>query len=220
MADNDDQAREPSGETSTVPTVTPAPPLPRIRTAQPSRLAQALDPTAATRLAALGLLVAGYVIALGINVVGYDADRQPFKIATNLSAFAALFVLALAIERLVEPFSRGLGPDSEEKKEELVEATLVAEGKPGDEAAAKQVADKQADVNDARAKTAVVTWGLASGLGFILAAALNITLLAVIAAEGSGRPPYWVDLLVTGLVIGAGTKPLNDLVTRMEKKAK
>lgn len=220
MAVNDDQARQqPSGGTSTARTVTPTPPS-EPAMARPRTLAQALGRTAATRLAALGLLVAGYLIAWGINAWIYDAERQPFKIATNLSAFAALFVLALAVERLVEPFSRGLGPDSEKSKEELTEKELVAEAKPGDQAAAKEVAETQAELNDARKKTAVVTWGLASGLGFILAAALNITLLAVIAAEGSGQPPYWVDLLVTGMVIGAGTKPLNDLVTQLEKKSK
>src|SRR6266508_7034829 len=144
MVDNDDRAREPSGAPSTVHTVTPALQVSGTGTAPPKTLTQRLGPTAATRLAALGLLVAGYVIALGINVVGYDDDRQPFKIATNLSAFAALFVLALAIERLVEPFSRGLGPDSEEKKEELVQATLVAEANPGDLKATKDVAEKQA----------------------------------------------------------------------------
>jgi hypothetical protein len=115
MAVNDDPApRQPSGETSTAHTATPPPP------------AQALGRTAATRLAAAGFLVGGYLIAWGINAWLYDAERQPFTIATNLSTFAALFVLALAVERLVEPFSRGLGPDSEKPKEELTEKELIA----------------------------------------------------------------------------------------------
>jgi hypothetical protein len=50
-----------------------------------------------------------------------------------------------------------------------------------------------------------------------LSSALNITLLQAIRGEGSGQPPFWADLLVTGLVVGAGTKPLHDLITKLEK---
>jgi hypothetical protein len=33
----------------------------------------------------------------------------------------------------------------------------------------------------------------------------------------SGQPPFWADLLVTGLVVGVGTKPLHDLVSTIER---
>ena len=42
-------------------------------------------------------------------------------------------------------------------------------------------------------------------------------LLTAVIATGSAQPPAWADLLVTGLVVGAGTKPLHDLVSRLEK---
>jgi hypothetical protein len=41
--------------------------------------------------------------------------------------------------------------------------------------------------------------------------------MQAVRANGSGQPPFWVDLLVTGLVVGAGTKPLHDLVSSMEQ---
>jgi hypothetical protein len=47
---------------------------------------------------------------------------------------------------------------------------------------------------------------------------LNITLMQAVRANGSGQPPFWADLLVTGLVVGAGTKPLHDLVANIERK--
>ncbi len=59
--------------------------------------------------------------------------------------------------------------------------------------------------------------GVATGLAFLLCAQLNITLLQAVRANGSGQPPFWADLLVTGLVIGAGTKPLHDLVSNIER---
>ena len=40
--------------------------------------------------------------------------------------------------------------------------------------------------------------------------------MQAVRASGSGAPPFWADLLVTGLVVGAGTKPLHDLVSNIE----
>ena len=57
---------------------------------------------------------------------------------------------------------------------------------------------------------------MATGLAFLLCAQLNITLLQAVRANGSGQPPFWADLLVTGLVVGAGTKPLHNLVSNIE----
>jgi hypothetical protein len=46
------------------------------------------------------------------------------------------------------------------------------------------------------------------------------------AASGSGGgqsptslPNRWVDLVVTGLVVGAGTKPLHDLISNIQTSA-
>jgi hypothetical protein len=46
------------------------------------------------------------------------------------------------------------------------------------------VTEKQKAVENARDKTAVVTWGLVSGLGFLLASVLNVTMLGTILAAG------------------------------------
>ena len=59
---------------------------------------------------------------------------------------------------------------------------------------------------------------MAPGHSVLLCAKLNITLMEAVAANGSGQPPFWADLLVTGLVVGAGTKPLHDLLTNIERQ--
>jgi len=58
---------------------------------------------------------------------------------------------------------------------------------------------------------------VATGLAFLLCAELNTTLMQAVRASGSGALPFWADLLVTGLVVGAGTKPLHDLVSNIER---
>ena len=137
-----------------------------------------------------GFAVVCFFIAWGLH----GSSASTYRIGSEWSAFAGLCILALAIERALEPFSRKLGPDSTEHKE----------------------AGDRGQVETCRRPTAVVTWGVATGLAFLLCAQLNITLLQAVRANGSGQPPFWADLLVTGLVVGADTKPLHDLVCNIE----
>ena len=64
--------------------------------------------------------------------------------------------------------------------------------------------------------TGIVTWGVATGLAFLLCAQLNITLLQASAPTAVDSRRFG-RLLVTGLVVGAGTKPLHDLVSNIEQ---
>lgn len=176
---------------------------------------------------ALAVAAVAYVVALVWLLPDCAAtDRgcgtgEVYRVSSDLSMFAGLFVLALAVERLMAPFSRFIGPDTEEKKDERDKAQAAVEsgasattdGKDPVEA----LAAAQADVDKSRQIGAIAHWGLAVAVGFLLAGQLDILLLSAIAAEDSARPAGWADLLVTGLVVGAGTKPLHDLVSRIEK---
>ena len=148
----------------------------------------------------VGLAVVAFFIAWGLH----GSRSSTYRIDNQWSALTGLFILALAIERALEPFSRKLGPDTTQAKEERDREASAAEG--------------QRAVDMRRRLTGVVTWGVATGFSFLLCAKLNITLMQAVAANGSGQPPFWADLLVTGLVVGAGTKPLHDLVANIERK--
>ena len=67
----------------------------------------------------------------------------------------------------------------------------------------------------AKADRVFVVGGLATLLGVILSLALGLYFLEAIQVQDPNRE---LDVFVTGLVIGAGTKPLHDLITRIEKK--
>ena len=139
----------------------------------------------------LGLAVSAYFAAWSLH----GNSSSTYRIDNQWGALAGLFILALAIERALEPFSRKLGPDPTEAKDK------------GD----------LHEIEVKRRLTAVVAWGAATGLAFLLCTKLNITLMQAVRADGSGQPPFWADLLVTGLVVGAGTKPLHDLVSNIER---
>ena len=148
----------------------------------------------------------------------HGSTASTYRIDSQWSALTGLFVLALAIERALQPFSAKLGPDTAKRKDARDRALATPPAHDGEDQAVKC----QRAVDMSRRLTAVVTWGVATGLAFLLCAGLNITLLQAVRANGSGQPPFWADLLVTGLVVGAGTKPLHDLVSNIEhgKQAK
>jgi hypothetical protein len=65
------------------------------------------------------------------------------------------------------------------------------------------------------ANKVVVMFALASAIAMILSGWLGVFLLAMI---GVHDVPVVVDIAVTGLAIGGGTKPLHDLITLLQRK--
>jgi hypothetical protein len=163
----------------------------------------------------------GYtILALVIAAVAFGAAwwlhgnaPSTYRVTSQWGAFTGLFILALAIERALEPFSRKLGPDTTKRKHARVRALAGAQLDEIDET----TVNYRLEVEMCRRLTAVVTWGVATGLAFLLCAQLNVTLMQAVGASNSGAPPFWADLLVTGLVVGAGTKPLHDLVCNIDR---
>ena len=171
----------------------------------PTASHRAAERTRRSIVASFGVVLVAYVAVLELH----GTAPSTYRIASEWSALAGVFIIALAIERALEPFTKYLGPDTDVLEQRRNEA--LVNGNADDKAA------RQADLQRGRELTAIVVWGAATALGFVLSSALNITLLQAIRADGSGQPPFWADLLVTGLVVGAGTKPLHDLVTNLQK---
>jgi len=78
-------------------------------------------------------------------------------------------------------------------------------------------------------------WAMAAALAMAICAWVGIFLLRSVETSGtpsvaaskslssdppgkspSNPPNRWVDLVITGLVVGAGTKPLHDLVSNVQ----
>jgi hypothetical protein len=69
----------------------------------------------------------------------------------------------------------------------------------------------------AKADRVVIVGGFATLLGVGLSLALGLYFLRAVQVQS---PTAWLDVLVTGLVIGGGTKPLHDLMALIEKPTK
>jgi hypothetical protein len=77
-------------------------------------------------------------------------------------------------------------------------------------------ASAQAQVETLRTNRAVFFWAIASVCGLVISGAFGIFLLQSIA---SGPVNPYLDLAVTGLFIGAGTKPTHDLISSLQAKS-
>lgn len=165
------------------------------------------------KLTAGSLITVGSVItAFLFLIIGYLAGmvvhqwNAPlgYRVDSAWQAYAGLFILAAGIERLIQPFSDVLG-DAPQKRGPATDSGL-ANG---------SLIFTPIDVNSKK-NTAVVTWGLASGLGCLACAVLGVGLLTAVTSANSSTPAPVLDVLVSGLVVGAGTKPLHDLITNIQ----
>jgi hypothetical protein len=66
----------------------------------------------------------------------------------------------------------------------------------------------------AKADRAMIVGALATLLGIVLSLALGLRFLSAVQVQS---PPRWLDVFVTGLVIGGGTKPLHDLIATIQR---
>jgi len=175
-------------------------------------------------------LVAGYLVLIagalaGITLALVVVDPPAFVPAAGFSAFAALYIVAQSLERLLEPLTKFVtgseGPGGPQKtKAEAVKArdiaigtALVATERTSKEAATANAAKFHQTVEQVRENTAVFIWGLASGLGMLFAGWFGLFLMRLAGATGT---PIAVDVVITGLAIGGGSKPLHDLIESIQ----
>lgn len=161
------------------------------------------DPTGAAKWTLIGLLLAGLVLSILLNAVGWTTRAfQPAQDATaNFALFAGFYVAAQVIERLLEVVSPLLPPWK----------------LPGEDEAAK--------VAHAKADRAAVVLGLATLCGVAASCGFGLYFLTAVGigvettdAGTVSNVSHTIDAMVTGLTIGAGTKPLHDLIGNIQNK--
>ncbi len=159
------------------------------------------DPTGMAKGWLLGLLLAAVVISILLNALGWTTKPfQPADTATaNFALFTGFYIAAQVIERLLE----------------VVAPLLPPWPLPG--------ADEAARTAHAKADRATLLLGVATVAGVIASCAFGLYFLAAVGigvetttAGPVSTVPHSIDAIVTGLTIGAGTKPLHDLITKVQ----
>lgn len=172
------------------------------------------------------------VIAAGVGAwqIYTQTDPKPLVVdVEGFAVFAPLYIAAQAIERFLEPLAALINVTTGEKsalkaarahKARLEALPANDPQRTLDQLAAADTAITQAEhaLAKAKAERAIPLWAAATVLGLLVCAILGLGLVEAIAKE---RPTSeflrTVDVLLTGLAVGAGTKPLHDLIARIEK---
>jgi hypothetical protein len=186
--------------------------------------AQSGDPGAAAAVpsqpASFGAIVGAFALvalgAAGSWVMWQSGHRTaPIQMQDTTTLFAVLFAFATAVERLLEPFSRFMPGQNGKAEVELAIAAMANQGHTYE--SLTRVAAAKARMERGRSSRALVTWGFATALATVGSSAGGFYLLHSIAGTGWNGIQTWVDAIVTGIVVGSGTKPLHDVISRMQK---
>lgn len=138
------------------------------------------------------------------------------------NVFAIFYVVAQVIERFVELLKNGTGTYDVVKANidtynvKIEHQKKIIENLKEGEDPTKLYEKLKADIKDKNKMDNNMVWHFfiyTSVLGVLAAYSLNLSFLSLL--EVKVHPA--VDILITGLVIGSGTKPLHDLITYIQK---
>ena len=155
-------------------------------------------------------------------------------LATGVGSFSLIYIMAQAIERILVPFSWfgggflggcGVTPGTPSKKglkKDYQSAMLKVAQAPAaaSEEAKKELSKKSAEtkhsIDQYQANLTGTSFGVAAALAMVVSGYTGTFLLRTVGLRTVG----WLDVLVTGLVIAGGTKPLHDLISNISSSAK
>lgn len=173
-----------------------------------------------------GLVAVAAVVAVVLDRV---SDTTVTIQTDEFVLFGIFYIVAQASERLVEPLMQTVAPQTKDLKAAVGDAktrlnqTLAAAVDDADavSAATEDVQEKKQALTDRQGQRAIIAWALASAFALVACGLLGLGLIGAVStveAEGDWDEVFAsVDVVVTGLAVGAGTKPLHDLITRIEK---
>jgi hypothetical protein len=162
----------------------------------------------------------GNLLASKATGVTFTASQDTLG---TIGFLALFFVMAEAMERLMEPVaelnlrfigSARIGKQNQQDKDAKAAEDSADPSTRNEKATA--AANSAAEANGIAANTKVFIWALASFIAMLASGATKVYFLQAIGFNGI---PDYLNVLITGLVIGGGTKPLHDLITLIEKKS-
>jgi hypothetical protein len=175
----------------------------------------------------VGIILFGFGFALGLFLQNqYHPNMSKIPVLNaGVSIFALLYVYAQAIERFLVPFSwfgggflrwgsttRGTKGTLAKKRQFAVAATERAGST---QETVTEAAKAKHDAEQYSANLTAGTFGIASLLAMAASGYSGVFLLYAVGVHSNG----WLDILITGLAVAGGTKPLHDLISNMSSSA-
>jgi hypothetical protein len=198
--------------------------------AGPSATGQGGEPAgeaaaAATPPASFGAVVAAFVLIAGAGTASWaiwtsGGSASIIHPPDTTAVFGVLIVFAAAVERILEPFSRWLPGRRTEAALEQSIAELANRSHLATQAHLAAVAEAKARVERARGNRTIVAWGIATAVATVASTSGGFYVLHAIAGPEWHGLPVWIDGIVTGIMVGSGTKPLHDIISRVQNGGK
>jgi hypothetical protein len=172
---------------------------------------KSIPKTSTIYLIGFGIIIVSILVVAVLDSLRIGWSLQNYTPAfTGVSIFAVLYILAQFVERVADPFSNT-----------SYFGHLEQDGAVGKVAGTKAAAGK-ANSDDDKYKQARIAsmWCFTSGIGIILCY-LTLGLLQVIGypSATTSYPTHLGDAIMTGIIIGAGTKPLHDLINLFDNSS-
>jgi hypothetical protein len=164
-----------------------------------------------------------FVIGLGVGLWLQYHYHPKFTnlptVAPGVGVFSLFYVMAQSIERVLVPVSwvggGFLGGGKLGTKRDLAKIRQLthveANQDPSDTEKAQAAANAKHDAEQYAANLTAVTFGAAATLAMLVSGYTGLFLLTTVGLHVSAL----LDLVVTGLAIAGGTKPLHDLITNI-----
>jgi hypothetical protein len=176
----------------------------------------------ATEPAGLGALFATFLLVAAGGAGSwaldhYGVNAQEIHLPDATALFGVLFAFATAIERVLEPFARFMPGRHAKGALERAVANMANKYHEATLDDLIQVAHAKSMVEKGRASRGLISWGIAVALATVASASGGLYLLHSVAGEGWQGIPLWIDAIITGVVVGSGTKPLHDVISKVQK---
>jgi hypothetical protein len=173
----------------------------------------------------LRVVIGSLVLVVAVAGISWllwkGVEPADFAPRSDYTALAGVVLLATAIERFLEPISRYLMP-ADEHEQQADEAKAEAVNTAADHSRSQN--DKQQAVTAAanalsvlrrrKSERAILFWSVSTSLAMLVGAATGVFCLRVVSTSSSTN--RFLDLVLTGLIVGSGTKPTHDLISQLE----
>jgi len=190
------------------------------------------EPVATSIAPELKYVVGGFAVvvicACGAIALSMKNDIT-LEVSEGFASFAVIYIVAQAIERLIQPFT-GFLVKAKEKTEvrndlatsaNTLRALQIRKEAPPETPAeeAKEAVSKERELEQIQADRAMMFWAAATGLALLVCGALELGLIESVAdVSGAGDWFRCMDVVITGIAVGSGTKPLHDLISFIQNK--
>ena len=194
------------------------------QTQQTTVAATAATPTDGLVQWSIGTTVVVIIVWIVMWFIFRGVKPHPILASAGYVPFVGIVAIAAGLERLLQPLTSVKDSDDNSPKKTAANSKKAAEAVAADPAkdtqatqnAAQAAADAQAVSDQFSSKRAVIMWGIASVLGLVISGGFGFFMLQSVSTNHVNT---FLDLGVTGLTIGAGTKPLHDWITTVQAKS-